>query len=143
MTEFKESTNTTSAGTASAFGAADINKITRYLNGGTDIATVVIDSSTTIQNGKLHVATITNGSGVSTFPTTTTTLIGTDTTNTLTNKTLTAPAHDSYSEHNTISAPSNPASGKVRLYAKQIDANNDGWFIKEKVNGAVVEIQVA
>jgi len=137
MTEFKESTNTTSAGTASAFGAADINKITRYLNGGTDVATVVIDSSTTIQNGKLHVATITN-TGTITLPTATTTLTGRNTTDTLTNKTF-----DDHVDSKVISIPSDPSSGYVRVYAKAIDSNNDGLFIKVKRAGAIVEVQIA
>ena len=137
MTEFKESTNTTSAGTAAKFGAADINKVTKYLNGVTDAATVVIDSSTTIQNAKLHVASITN-TGVVTLPTATTTLVGTGTTDTLTNKTF-----DNQLDIKAISAPASPSSGYVRVYPKAVDANNDRLFIKQKVNGATVEVQIS
>lgn len=60
------------------------------MNGTADVATVTINSPFTVQNGKLHVATITN-TGVLTLPTATTTLVGTDTSDTLTNKTLTSP----------------------------------------------------
>ncbi len=134
---FKVSTNTTSAGTAAKFGAADINKITNYLNGNADVASVVIDSSTTIQNGKLHVSSITN-TGVVTLPTATTTLTGRNTTDTLTNKTF-----DDQLDVKVVSAPASPASGYVRVYAKAIDANNDGYFIKVKRAGAIVEIQIA
>lgn len=47
----------------------------------------------------------------------------------------------SYTDVKTISAPSSPATGYNRLYAKAIDSNNNGLFAKEKVNGAVVEVQ--
>lgn len=40
----------------------------------------------------------------------------------------------------TATAPSNPAANRVRCYSKAVDTNNDGFAIKEKVNGAVVEV---
>lgn len=53
-----------------------------------------------------------------TLPDATTTLVGTDATQALTNKTLTAPAQSSYEDFAEIAAPAAPASGYVRLYAK-------------------------
>ena len=45
--------------------------------------------------------------------------------------------------YSVISAPSNPATDKVTVYAKDIDSNNEGLFIKCKKNGSVVEVQIA
>ena len=42
-----------------------------------------------------------------------------------------------------ISMPSNPSSGIGRMYAKQIDSNNDGLFILLKKAGLYVEVQIA
>lgn len=61
----------------------------------------------------------------------------------LTNKTITAPILNSYNDVSTVAAPANPGASTVRVYAKQINANNDGLFIKEKINGAIVEVQIA
>lgn len=48
-----------------------------------------------------------------------------------------------YADIGTISVPGSAASTFVRVYAKQIDANNDGLFIKVKKAGSVTEIQIA
>jgi hypothetical protein len=42
-----------------------------------------------------------------------------------------------------VSIPADPAADDARLYLKQIDANNDGLFIKIKKGGVIVEVQVA
>lgn len=49
----------------------------------------------------------------------------------------------SYNDMVAISAPASPATGTVRQYVKTIDANNDGLFEKRRLNGAVVEVQIA
>jgi hypothetical protein len=85
---WKESINTTSQGDTAQFGAANINKISQLFNGDTDVDDVVIDSSFEIQNGKLIISTFTNV-GLITVPDGPTTLVGIDTTDELTNKTLT------------------------------------------------------
>ena len=41
-----------------------------------------------------------------------------------------------------MSAPANPAANDGRIYAKQIDANNDGLFCKIKKAGGFVEVQI-
>jgi len=48
-----------------------------------------------------------------------------------------------YYDMQTQSEPSNPSASNGRVYAKQIDANNDGLFIKVKKNGGFVEVQIA
>ena len=50
---------------------------------------------------------------------------------------------DDFVDRKVITAPASPASGYNRIYSKAVDANNDGLFVKEKVNGAVVEVQYA
>lgn len=50
---------------------------------------------------------------------------------------------DNFLDQKVISAPANPAASYLRLYPKTVDANNEGLFVKEKVNGAVVEVQYA
>jgi hypothetical protein len=62
---------------------------------------------------------------------------------TLTTSTITAPTFDSYTDMDVITIPSDPASGKGRVYVKTIDANNDGIFIKLKRGGSYVEVQIA
>ena len=41
-----------------------------------------------------------------------------------------------------VSTPSDPATDVGRLYHRQIDANNDGMFVKLKKAGAIVEVRV-
>ena len=41
-----------------------------------------------------------------------------------------------------ITIPSDPATDVGRLYHKQIDANNDGMFVKLKKAGSIVEVRV-
>jgi hypothetical protein len=50
---------------------------------------------------------------------------------------------EDYQDAKVISAPADPTTGYIRRYPKTVDANNDGWFIKAKVNGAVQEIRIA
>jgi hypothetical protein len=49
---------------------------------------------------------------------------------------------NNYNDFVTVSAPASPSSGIGRVYAKQIDANNDGLFIKVKKAGAITEVQI-
>jgi len=48
-----------------------------------------------------------------------------------------------YEDQVAMTAPSSPSTGTIRRYTKTIDSNNDGWFCKARVNGAVVEVQMA
>ena len=41
-----------------------------------------------------------------------------------------------------VATPSDPATDVGRLYHRQIDANNDGMFVKLKKAGAIVEVRV-
>jgi len=41
-----------------------------------------------------------------------------------------------------IAAPGNPAANDGRFYVKQIDANNDGFFVLLKRNGSFTEVQI-
>ncbi len=41
-----------------------------------------------------------------------------------------------------MTAPANPAANDGRFYTKQIDTNNDGFFIKIKKNGSFQEVQI-
>ena len=41
-----------------------------------------------------------------------------------------------------VATPSDPATNVGRLYHRQIDANNDGMFVKLKKAGAIVEVRV-
>lgn len=68
------------------------------------------------------------------------TFVGAATTQTLTNKTLTAPLQSSYEDFDRIAAPANPSSNQARLYNKQIDNNNDGLFTKVKRAGVFTEV---
>ncbi len=42
-----------------------------------------------------------------------------------------------------MTAPANPNVNDARFYTKQIDANNDGFFVKIKKAGSFVEVQIA
>jgi hypothetical protein len=41
-----------------------------------------------------------------------------------------------------MTAPANPNANDGRIYAKQIDSNNDGLFCKIKKAGSFVEVQI-
>lgn len=47
-----------------------------------------------------------------------------------------------YEDAVVVSTPADPSTGTVRKYAKTVDANNDGYFMKRKVNGAIVEVLI-
>jgi hypothetical protein len=42
-----------------------------------------------------------------------------------------------------VTAPADPSAGYSKVYPKLVDSNNDGYFIKEKVGGSVVEVRIA
>ena len=70
--------------------------------------------------------------------------VGTSDSQDLTNKTITnGTLGASYLDITRMSAPANPSANDGRLYVKQIDANNDGIFIKIKKAGSFQEVQVA
>ena len=70
--------------------------------------------------------------------------VGTSDSQDLTNKTITnGTLGASYMDITRMVAPSNPSANDGRVYCKQIDANNDGLFIKIKKAGTFVEVQVA
>jgi len=49
---------------------------------------------------------------------------------------------DNYMDVKKMSAPSDPATDYGRVYIKQVDADNDGIFIKIKKSGSFVEVQI-
>ena len=78
------------------------------------------------------------------LPDATTTLVGIDVSQTLTNKILTNPSLGaSYLDITKISEPSDPSANIGRVYVKQIDGNNEGLFVKIKQSGNVVEVQLS
>jgi hypothetical protein len=54
-----------------------------------------------------------------------------------------AVALQSYADISVITIPANPAASIGRIYMKNIDANNDGFFVLKKVNGSIQEVQIA
>ena len=64
-------------------------------------------------------------------------------TETLTNKTITAPVMDSFVDLDRVTIPANPAANKGRVYVKQLDANNDAVYIIIKKSGSYQEVQIA
>ena len=52
-------------------------------------------------------------------------------------------SNTNYQDFDKISIPSDPSANHGRVYVKQIDANNDGLFIKVKKAGSFVEVQIA
>ena len=68
-----------------------------------------------------------------------TTLTGSET---LTNKTLTAPVFATYLDFTKISAPSDPGTEVARMYLKEIDANNNAIAVKVQKAGAIVEVEI-
>jgi len=92
---------------------------------GAEVDLVGTSSAQTLTNKTLTTPVISqiSNTGTLTLPTSTDTLVGRATTDTLTNKTLTSPVVatpdiDDYLDIREESAPSTPASGKVRIYAK-------------------------
>jgi len=61
---------------------------------------------------------------------------------TLTNKTLTAPILGTYMDFTKISAPSDPGTEVGRMYLKEIDANNNAVAIKVQKAGSIVEVEI-
>ena len=51
-------------------------------------------------------------------------------------------AHDAQDWNLQGSTPADPGTDVGRMYMKDIDANNEGFFMKIKKNGAVVEVQL-
>lgn len=47
-----------------------------------------------------------------------------------------------YQDMKRISEPSSPSANEGRIYIKQVDANNDGIFIKIKKSGVFEEVQI-
>ena len=68
-----------------------------------------------------------------------TTLTGSET---LTNKTLTAPVFATYLDFTKISAPSDPGTEVARMYLKEIDANNNAIAVKVQKAWAIVEVEI-
>jgi hypothetical protein len=47
-----------------------------------------------------------------------------------------------YLDFDIIAKPSDPSADDLRIYAKQIDANNDGLFYITQVGGAMTEVRI-
>ena len=63
-------------------------------------------------------------------------------TETLTNKTLTAPVFATYMDFTKISAPSDPGTEAGRMYLKEIDSNNNAIAVKVQKAGSIVEVEI-
>lgn len=50
---------------------------------------------------------------------------------------------DDYHDVKAITIPADPAAGYGRIYAKTVNSNNDGLFVKLKKSGTVMEVQIA
>ena len=50
---------------------------------------------------------------------------------------------DNFLDVKKMSAPADPSADYGRVYIKQVDANNDGIFIKIKKSGSFQEVQIA
>ena len=51
--------------------------------------------------------------------------------------------HAGYLDFDVISKPADPSADDIRVYAKQVDANNDGFFFITQVGGAFTEVRIA
>ena len=109
---------------------------------GSDIQTAEIDDNAItldkIYHGTADKVIGFDGSGI---PTEITPVTASSTT-TFTNKTITNPIFDSFNDIARITIPTDPSANYGRMYVKQIDANNDGLFIKVKKSGSYVEVQI-
>ena len=47
-----------------------------------------------------------------------------------------------YQDIKRIAAPADPSANEGRMYIKQVDADNDGIFIKIKKSGSFTEVQI-
>ena len=63
-------------------------------------------------------------------------------TETLTNKTLTAPILGTYMDFTKMSAPNAPGTEAARLYLKEIDTNNNALAVKIQKSGSMVEVEL-
>jgi hypothetical protein len=118
---------------------SDLTELTSVNNA--DLVAIIDDPSGTPVTKKITKANLVTNIASSDIINTAVTLSETQT---LTSKTLTNPSLGaSYLDIERITIPSSPSADQGRVYVKQIDANNDGIFIKIKKGGSFVEVQIA
>lgn len=138
-------------GTATVDSAGDIRynnstNVVEYRDNAATRAVVSTDGTQTLTNKTLNGNTATNlvsgsgtltlnTSGTITVPNGTDTLVGKATSDTLTNKTLTAPSTDIINFDDQASAPSNPSAGNYKMYFK-----TDGQLYKLNSSGTETQL---